>query len=562
VYRESLLVKSQGTVSNRITVEAYGSTSSQSNVVAIKASDVVSNWTSVSNSIWKVSPWYINSQQVFVHPVMNLAVSDGYHLQQLGMPSSAMYNGTLPNYVFHVGGYTIGPTIIYGIGSDTISRTSYNADGTVNGTNYLISERDALSYMAGNPGTFFYSPTNNTLYIRLSDSSAPSNHLIEVSTRNQTLNATDSAIHRNNYYTFRNLRFRHGNGTATMDNNNIKAGYQVIYQYCDIQWGDGTGVVLQDDNTADGCIINNNGVVGCLGGRCTLKNCQISYNNYRYFYPGDTAGGVKFGFGLNSVATNNNVVSIEDCEVNGNINTAGVWFDTQLVSTPSIIRNNYIHNNGLAGILLECSSNIYSYNNVVVSNVGECVTLDGSSACRVWNNTLVGAQAYAPNIWHNAVSLYADPRTPTACSNSILNNLFLGTVHYYYANSWICDISVSSNAKCYGNVVDYNCYYGSDGTMRASYNGTQYGTFSTWKTVSGFDTHSFVANPLLASSTASSYILSSTSPCVDVGYVTDINSNPTDFTGVSRCINGVNDIGAFEYWVDANGNGIDDREEQ
>ncbi|MFD0962098.1 right-handed parallel beta-helix repeat-containing protein [Paenibacillus chungangensis] len=182
------------------------------------------------------------------------------------------------------------------------------------------------------------------------------------------------------------------------------------------------------------------------------------------------------------------------------------------------VRNNYVHHNDGAGILLG----------------GSDEDNGGASHNVVSNNTLLFNDTYKQG--YGAITFQENN-----VDNVVVNNLIYAgpgqkLVHKYgFSGS--------------GNVVDYNLYYRSDGIDAAGWLWERqfYSTWEEYKTVTGFDEHSIFADPQLAGLVHGDIRLSAQSPAIDSGANDYIGSDALDLFGGVRLQGEVVDIGAIEY---------------
>lgn len=91
--------------------------------------------------------------------------------------------------------------------------------------------------------------------------------------------------------------------------------------------------------------------------------------------------------------------------------------------------------------------------------------------------------------------------------------------------------------------LDYNVYFPDSGTA-FKWNDTRY-SFGAWRTVSGFDAHSQVGDPLFVDAAARDFRVQSGSPCIDAGIAAGAPS--LDIAGIARPQGAGFDVGAYEY---------------
>lgn len=164
--------------------------------------------------------------------------------------------------------------------------------------------------------------------------------------------------------------------------------------------------------------------------------------------------------------------------------------------------------------------------------------------------------SHSGNLW-GAIRLNTSQTSPTLVANNTIIGgdvgvlLYSGPNHYTIANniSFLPSVghvrSVSALAQ---NTFDHNGYE-PDAADAFQVNGVDYG-FAAWLTLTGLDSHSWVADPRFTAAAQGDYTLQSSSPFIDAG---------TDF-GLTRDIAGhgvptglAPDLGAFEHRPPAEG---------
>jgi hypothetical protein len=200
----------------------------------------------------------------------------------------------------------------------------------------------------------------------------------------------------------------------------------------------------------------------------------------------------------------------------------------------ALVEANVIHGNGTGG--------------------GSAINGDGVQTSRFMNNLIYGNHASGISLYmidggasstgnvvaHNTILQAADARwavniTDGATGTTVLNNIL------YNAHSFRGSITVSPDSRS-GLISDYNVVVDrfsiDDGNTRI--------TLAQWRTVTGQDTHSFVAAPadLFVNVGANDYHLKTSSPARDAGqtFATVVE----DLDGVSRPSGSASDIGAYE----------------
>lgn len=183
-----------------------------------------------------------------------------------------------------------------------------------------------------------------------------------------------------------------------------------------------------------------------------------------------------------------------------------------------IVRNNYLHHNHGAGIIMGGSG---AGNGGARDNI-------------IMNNTL-----------------YMNDRTQQGYAEITLqhyvkNNVFLNNmIHTFPKKRFI----KNSNTTGSGNRIDYNLYYRTDDPDSKSwrFNGVSYETWDAFKSATGFDENSLYANPAFTDIEGIGPHISSLSPAIDKGSKEFTSTMKVDYYDQPR-INGIAiDIGAAEF---------------
>lgn len=482
-YREQVDVVNSGTPGNDINFFAY-----PGETPVIKATDVVTGWTPYQGDIWEKQNWGFDSQQVFV----DFDASPGPPLQQIGIP--AAFRSDPSYYPFPVG--------------------------------------TGLADMA--PGTFYYDPATGTLYVWLVDGSDPNDHVVEAGKRDHLFFDSPTG---GGYVHLKGLTFRFSNVTATEEGWPAISLQNGIAEDCDIQWTDFAGISIGPNSEILDSTIEHNGDSGIGGGSSgnLISGNTVEYNNYRNFFVGWHAGGMKLIPDF-SGTIEHNVVAYNKA--------AGIWCDSCQSGLPIIIRDNFVHDNYQPGgqkstaIDIEVSDDAEVYNNVIMGDNNEDIDISASNNDQIYNNDLIN------NVSWSDFSLDGVPRTgQTLENNSFNNNLLLrqdGTTDEV--------IFADNDTDTANNQSDYNLFYKDNEfcvVTGGSCTSTGYTTLAGWQNATGLDTHSINADPAIVSSTPtqpSDLALQWNSPAIDAGTST---GRTTDYLG--NPIYGTPDIGAIEY---------------
>ena len=192
--------------------------------------------------------------------------------------------------------------------------------------------------------------------------------------------------------------------------------------------------------------------------------------------------------------------------------------------TNTLIYNNTVYGITDNGILIDDSpQNTYIFNNVVANGVGTAYAIEGSDLVTLKNN--IGIRS-STSSWNVLLQI-------TDSTGKTLDN-----------NCWYSPVTA--------NIIQVDCPLG-DTTGDHDYTNNPSippanRNWAAYKSLTGFDSHSIIADPLVADLANHDYHLQSGSPCKDAGIdwwtplgisdMQDFDSNP---------IQGSPDIGAYEY---------------
>lgn len=531
IYRERVVLTNNPTPSNPTNFVRIFSYTNES--PTLRGSTTVANWTLYSGgatSIWKVTNWTHNSQQVF---------ADGQPLAQRGWPNTSL--------AYVVYGCTNATNNSYSCGPYNDAISSNNTECWIYiPKGYSCSDFDPVEHTIhiGNevtnmtPFSFYLSRADSTLYVSLGTNS-PTNSLMEITT-NEVLFSTGGGLW------LKGLTFQHNGWLATDSHRPDSAGV-ILYgenriEDCTISWCDTAGLALSgNNNKAIRCRVENNGLMGIVWNRYTnnlVQACGIFSNNIKEFALGKS-GAIRVipdGSGI-----------VESNEVAYNL-CSGIWFDTCNTGGQIIVRNNFIHHNqpfetrpgdttpfyDTKGIFIEISRNADVYNNLVVSNKTYGIYNSGSRDVRFFNNTV----AFTPAEGSKAAIKVAGAKDPFIVSNMVLRNNLL----YNNYDNYGMFLEATNSSTVIHISSDYNAYYPfSKNTMGVGV----VSTFSVWQAASGYDAHSITSNPLLRNLGSTILLPTPRSPIVNRG--TNLSIVATDIHGVTRPYGSSHDIGVYEY---------------
>jgi len=485
----------------------------------IKGSEAVTNWAHCTNFIWMASDWPLNAQQVF---------EDGAPLRQVGWPNVFLRDYEPSTYT---------------------------------------PSTDTLTGMTS--GSFFYDMTNRILYVWCSDGQAPTAHVVEVAVRSQMLYADDTV----SCLAITNVRFGHGNTFSHSRNgySGVRAGARAFLKDCVVEWCDGEGLSVGGESEVRDCDVSRNGMVGLgFGTNSLIHFCTISSNNYRRFNMYHHAGGMKVIPAACQYGKGAAGGTVEDNEIAWNYGF-GVWFDYCTGGYARVVRNNYIHHNQGAGVMMEVTRGGVICNNLIVSNNGGGIHLSATDRIRVFNNTLIANSGWVD------LYLYGIPRAicdnqgtsewATAISNEIVNNVIFDSRCSFDAG--LMGESTLSNQYVQGNICDYNCYYRPADYIRLSLAGVAWwSTLAGWTNGTIWDSHSLSQDPAFTNSPWGMVTPCPTSPLIDRGFA--VAGATTDYHHTARPLDGdangvpVTDMGAIEFVhpaADSDSDGLRDTNE-
>jgi len=165
-------------------------------------------------------------------------------------------------------------------------------------------------------------------------------------------------------------------------------------------------------------------------------------------------------------------------------------------------------------------------------------------------------------IMNNSLGIFILPSTLTQTTLTALNNVF-------YDNDGAC-ITISNSSSTL--ISKNNAFYLTNGSAKAYSTNTSsvtsnfnnfnvqqsgfinnYGTLASWRSATGNDLNSFVADPLFVNPTAGDFCLQSNSPCINTG--TSVNLQ-IDFFGTQVPQGNNPDIGHHEYINNSGGTNL------
>jgi hypothetical protein len=205
----------------------------------------------------------------------------------------------------------------------------------------------------------------------------------------------------------------------------------------------------------------------------------------------------------------------------------------------------------LSGIYIEISSYSQVYYNVSVNHThaseGMGIRVSGRTGSVATNNAIYNNVSYGNLI---GIAISGQESGPgILVGNLVKNNVAVGNVYQLYAiRGGENDGTVGS-----GNIYTYNCFGAEASNFIVWGDGVGKATYASWETTYGGTTHSAQSDPLFVSAAGSNFRLTSASPAKDTGTPVGLSR---DFIGTSVPLGAGVDMGAYEYGVGIERNGV------
>lgn len=231
-------------------------------------------------------------------------------------------------------------------------------------------------------------------------------------------------------------------------------------------------------------------------------SCNTIYHNTNTAEPSAEGGGIELeGSSYNTIQANlvytnrgNGVEMSNDAGAGGALTG----------SSHNTIEYNAIHDNGAHGLFTNdapSQSNLFQYNLVWNQVRGECFIANG-----------FGHTFYGNTCWHNStgIDLYTSWSTPVTSGITVENNII--------GDSVVRAVRIESGVSVGTLAFDHNNYDFGSGEEFLLFD-TAY-SLAGWRSASGQDKHSFIANPEFVSSTPSTpkdFVIQPSSPDIGSG---------------------------------------------
>ena len=334
--------------------------------------------------------------------------------------------------------------------------------------------------------SFYFDATNQNLYMKIGGE--PSWYCIEVGVRGFTLTA--EKVHD---VVVRGLEMRQNRqpgGQWPM----VAIGEceRVIVDGCKVCQADfcGLGLGRSKKCVIRNCDLSHNGDTGLGMGQCEdciVEDCALLFNNYRRFFAGWHAGGMK-------CIPSNRRCTIQRCEAAFNIASEGIWFDSD--NSDIRILDNISHHNDGCGIFFEINKGGgLIANNLVYANHGRGIYISGSQKTWIVHNTVAC----------NDGGIVCMPREDpyTLEDVHVLNNLLIRNYVTQESITRGCDLTLFMNAegqewspgkrRLMTVHSDYNLYANTSWTPFMRHHWNPNNTLDQWRARFNEDMHSHLA---------------------------------------------------------------------
>ncbi|MDE3066872.1 MAG: right-handed parallel beta-helix repeat-containing protein [Verrucomicrobiota bacterium] len=499
-YRETVTPVRSGSSSSPITYQAY-----PGEAPVISGADVETNWTWDTSDVpnaWKL-PW------------------------TLSLPSSMTNNSSNP----YVSGLA-DPTIL--------RREMVIFDGQVLRPVGMRADLTNGSFWVEGPDT---NPA--AIYALFPGGASPLGHKVEAATRSHALVAMGKS-----YLVINGLTFRHAcnavHDLMVQVGGNGATG--VVFENNTVDWANAGGLSVGGSYiTCSNNLVQNNGQLGFAvsGDHLLFDHNKSLGNNWKDYYAESwEAGGGKW------VYTTASVIRFQ--EAGSNLGP-GIWLDTN--NRGNLIENCTVYSNRLFGIFLELNSTGNTVQNNVVFGTqfsptypwryGGGIGITDSTSNNIVYNTVCDCAG-------NGLFIQADDRVAEASGdNHLFNNIVAfnstGGSGDFGDGYQIC-LNGQDLAEALSNTHDGNLFWqgSAPGAIFGlkGYSGTS--DLSAWRSWTGGDSNSVVADPLLENSAeAAGFHLTSSSPARGLGVAPPVPVSD-DYDGDFRPSIGA-DAGADQY---------------
>ena len=412
--------------------------------------------------------------------------------------------------------------------------------------------KEVSSQSSLQPGTFYVDKTSKNVYVQLDNGANPSQRTVEASVTGNALLSTNGHDH----LVVKGLNFAHvANAPQDFAAVQVRGGSDnVVIDSVSVQYAAGAGISVGGNNNAiRNSRFNYNGQQGIHSANTTnllVKNSETSYNNTlpgKQYDPGWEAGGNKFVRSRNAV--------VDGLVAHHNIGS-GIWFDVN--NQNATIKNSISHHNG-KGIHYEISHTGKIYNNLVYKNQYQYdvltfnpdnfepnaptaygIYVSSSDGVEVFNNTVVyndrsgisvtgpvrddgdghKVYSYAADLRNNLVAMNAAYTGPIPAGKT--RDPFEYQIYNGGPNA-VEDPSLTNELVPFsGNESDYNLFLlrngGANQTINSfGFNSWAHQTLAKWRTDTGQDLHSLIAEPLFLNALLEDYRVAANSPTLGRG---------------------------------------------
>jgi IPT/TIG domain/Putative Ig domain/Right handed beta helix region len=443
--------------------------------------------------------------------------------------------------------------------------TSSSSTGTIwkmnisNPTNQVFEDGTRLtsspSLSAMPAGSFYFDSGGNSVYVRTLADDNPTNHMMEISSRNYGIYEAGGA----KYITLQNLQ------TSDASSTDIYFNGSAFITISNVSAINSFGEGLRFDVVANSTIVSSTAAYNGSNGfsaddspNLVINSC-VAHDNAALASVDYTAG-IKINPDYAPYASSTGV-TIENSESYRNgvgqpgWRGAGIWADT--IGSRLLVQYNLVYENNIEGIYFDAISNETAAYNVVFGN-GQSGAIDGSGIAVYGDGRVVaGDSLYGNTVYGNRTAgiNVSGAGLTQGCQNIVVqNNIAVGTI----AGPNFLAAGGCENSSPYGsgNVYTHNSF-GPQSSKFIQYGANNYvSSYTSFNAAYGTNTYSVQGDPVFSNPGAYDFALQSASPAIGTG----LNLGPTyglalaassvwpsAVVKLSQTSSGPWDVGAYMY---------------